>query len=186
MPLESYVHHHLPGRLRLRVPGAKGNEALLHELSSALAKAPGVSTVEYNPVTGSILLQYAASQYRDLDSLRAGLNSSAVAIKEIGYDHRLHHGRHQRRHHSAAAARVDEFFRALDSEIRSATGNEIDLKFLLPFAIGLLGLVALRHGATTPLWLTLMIFAFHSFLGLHAPTTEELRTVESLAMDLEG
>ena len=80
-----------------------------------------------------------------------------------------------------AARRVDSFFRHLDSEIRDATENEVDLKFILPFGVAVLGLVALRYSSTTPLWLTLLIFAFNSFLGLHAPTPAELGI-----MELEG
>ena len=59
-----------------------------------------------------------------------------------------------------------------------ATDNEVDLKFILPFGLAVLGLVTLRYSSTTPLWLTLLIFAFNSFLGLHAPTPGELGLTE--------
>jgi len=177
MAVDAYVHHHIPGRLRIRVPAAKGQEELLRELSSAIAKAPGISEVEYNPVTGSILIQYSRLEHSSLDSLDAGLSASAVPIvvkKVLPVEHLSHDRRHQRGRRSLAATKVDSFFKQLDSEIRNATDDELDLKFILPLVVGVLGIFSLRYSSTTPLWLTLLIFAFHSFLGLHTPSIDEL------------
>lgn len=179
MALDAYVHHHLPGRLRLRVPEAKGEGDELREISAAIARAPGISDVEYNPITGSILIQYSPEQYKDLPSLESSLSAPAVPIA-INDSHPVN-GSHHRGHNrgrSVAARRVDSFFRNLDHEIRVATDNEVDLKFILPFGVAVLGLLALRYSSTTPLWLTLLIFAFNSFLGLHAPTPAELGFAE--------
>jgi len=184
MAVDAYVHHHLPGRLRLRIPTAKGEEDELRALSSAIARAPGISQVEYNPITGSILIQYSPEQYRNLRSLESSLSASAVPIavnNSSSLRHEAHH-RHHRRGRSIAARRVDSFFRQLDHEIRVATDNEVDLKFILPFGVAVLGLLALRHSSITPLWLTLLIFAFNSFLGLHAPTPSELGITENLEL----
>jgi hypothetical protein len=177
MAVDAYVHHHIPGRLRIRVPAAKGEEQVLRELSSAIAKAPGISEVEYNPVTGSILIQYSRQEHSNLDSLDAGLSASAVPIvvKKMLPEERPSHDRRRRRgRRSLAAIKVDSFFRQLDNEIRSATDDELDLKFILPLVVGVLGIFSLRHSSTTPLWLTLLIFAFHSFLGLHTAPIDEL------------
>jgi hypothetical protein len=187
MAVDAYVHHHLPGRLRLRIPAAKGEADELRELSSVIARAPGISQVEYNPVTGSILIQYSPEQYKSLQSLESRLSASAVPIA-LNNSHPTRHGsdhRHHRRGRSVAAKRVDSFFKQLDLEIRIASDNEVDLKFILPFGVAVLGLLALRYSSTTPLWLTLLIFAFNSFLGLHAPTPGELGMTESF-MELEG
>lgn len=174
MAVDAYVHHHLPGRLRLRVPAAKGENDELREISSAIARTPGINQVEYNPITGSILIQYSPEQYKNLRSLESGLSASAAPIA-LNNSHPAHHGSQRPQHwrgRSIAARRVDSFFKQLDREIRTATDNEVDLKFILPFGVGVLGLVAIRTSSITPLWLTLLIFAFNSFLGLHAPTPE--------------
>jgi len=179
MAVDAYVHHHLPGRLRLRIPAVRGEEDELRELSSAIAKTPGISRVEYNPLTGSILIQYSLDRYRNLQSLESSLSASAVPIA-VNNSHPDRPSQHQRhtRGRSVAARGVDSFFKQLDHEIRIATDNEVDLKFILPFGVGVLGLLALRLSSTTPLWLTLLIFAFNSFLGLHAPTPAELGIAE--------
>ncbi len=187
MALDAYVHHHLPGRLRLRIPAAKGETDELREISSAIARAPGITQVEFNPITGSILIQYSPQHYRSLKALEAVLGGSAAPIALTdSYQTHYRSGRRSRvRGRSLAARRIDAFFRQLDHEIRVATDNEVDLKFILPFGVGILGLLALRYSSTTPLWLTLLIFAFNSFLGLHAPTPTELGITAELAQ-LEG
>jgi heavy-metal-associated domain-containing protein len=186
MAVSAYINHHLPGRLRLRIPAVKGEEDRLRELSSAIAKTPGISQVEYNPIIGSILIQYSPEQYENLQSLKSSLSASSVPIALRSTSEPAHRPHPQRRRgRSTAARRVDSFFRELDSEIRDATDNEIDLKFILPFGVGVLGLLALRYSSTTPLWLTLLIFAFHSFLGLHAPSGAEIAAAESL-VELEA
>jgi hypothetical protein len=186
MAVAAYVHHHIPGRLRLRLPGAKGQKDALREISSAIAKVPGISQVEYNSITGSILIQYSPEQYRNLSSLESGLSAAAVPIAE--HNSYSAHNESPHRHHkggrSVAARKVDSFFKQIDHDIRMATDNEVDLKFILPFGVAVLGLLALRHSSTTPLWLTLLIFAFNSFLGLHAPTPAELGITGGL--ELEG
>jgi Heavy metal associated domain 2 len=177
MAVDAYVHHHIPGRLRIRVPAAKGEEELLRELSLAIAKAPGISEVEYNQVTGSILIQYSPQKHGTLDSLDAEMAASEVPIvvKKILPDQRPSHDRRPRRsRRSLAARKVDSFFTQLDNEIRTATDDEFDLKFILPLVVGVLGIFSYRRSSAAPLWLTLMIFAFHSFLNLHTPPIDEL------------
>jgi hypothetical protein len=85
---------------------------------------------------------------------------------------------------SAAAKAITSFFKSLDREIRQATDNELDLKLLLPLAAGALGLVAFERKAATPLWLTLLIFAFHSFLTLHGVAVAE--EVDPFAVNVNG
>jgi copper chaperone CopZ len=192
--VDAYVHHHIPGRVRFRVPAAKGEEQRLRELSSAIAKVPGVNSVDYNPVTGSILIEYSPGEYRDLGSLDKSLNESGIPIevkqRSVQQDDvsPSRNGRHHHPHHrkSHAAKVVDSFFRELDHDIRTATGNEVDLKFVMPLVVGVLGLISLRRTATTPLWLTLMIFAFHSFMNLHAPGVEDIAEADRIAMEMEG
>lgn len=54
-PLARVVHS-VPGRARLRVPGAKGDAEALGALQTALEDVPSVCDVRVNPLTGSILV----------------------------------------------------------------------------------------------------------------------------------
>ena len=177
MAVAAYVQHSLPGRLRLRVPAAKGEDHELREISSAIAKTEGIDRVEYNPITGSILIQYSPDRYSNLQALESGLSALAapIAFNNSHPSHDYEQRPRYQRGRSIAAKRIDAYFKEIDHEIRLATDNEIDLKFILPFGVAVLGLLALRYSSATPLWLTLLIFAFNAFLGLHAPMPEELQ-----------
>lgn len=64
--MSCYVHN-LPGRLRVRIPAAKGNTALASELVHRLNAQTGVKNVQTSPVTGSFLIFYdtTATNARD-------------------------------------------------------------------------------------------------------------------------
>jgi hypothetical protein len=52
------IIHHLPGRLRLRVPEVKANGSYASSLETRLRTINGIRTAEANPVTGSVLIHY--------------------------------------------------------------------------------------------------------------------------------
>ncbi len=78
--------------------------------------------------------------------------------------------------HSEVALRVVEAVRSWNREICVATDNTVDLKVLLPAGLALWAF--LEHGieAATPLWVTLAIFSFDSFISLHRSATLRVST----------
>ncbi|KLU60768.1 copper-transporting P-type ATPase [Peptococcaceae bacterium CEB3] len=56
--------HSLPGRIRLRVPGLRGDPVLAEAIASHFASSPGISAARVNVHTGTILVEYS-SQYWD-------------------------------------------------------------------------------------------------------------------------
>src|ERR1700729_343027 len=58
MGSSAHIVHHIPGRLRLKVPGAKGNAVFMDQVQAALSSVDGVREIEVNPVTGSVLVHY--------------------------------------------------------------------------------------------------------------------------------
>jgi hypothetical protein len=180
MALEAYVAHQIPGRVRLKVPAAKGRPDLLQRIVAAAGSASDIKSVQYNSLTGSLVICYAPAAYKSLDALGSILRDSTLRVSmhasrpAAGVRSRRAR-RGERTGPSAAAKAITSFFRSVDREIREVTDNELDLKVLLPLAAGVLGFLAFRRKAATPLWLTLMIFAFHSFLTLHGVAgTEEI------------
>jgi len=47
MAVDAYVHHHLPGRLRLRIPAVRGEEDELRELSRHAAAHQRIGEVAH-------------------------------------------------------------------------------------------------------------------------------------------
>ncbi len=59
----SFASMHLtPGRLRLRMPERRGDEAFARQVEQLLAPIPGVTQVHANPVTGSVLVRFDPRQ----------------------------------------------------------------------------------------------------------------------------
>jgi copper chaperone CopZ len=53
----SYIHS-TPGRLRIKSPAVKKNSATAKELRKTLSTVFGIATVDINPTTGSVLVNY--------------------------------------------------------------------------------------------------------------------------------
>lgn len=54
----SYYLHNVPGRLRVKSPLLKRNSAAADELKMALSTIQGIAAVDFNPTTGSLLINY--------------------------------------------------------------------------------------------------------------------------------
>jgi hypothetical protein len=65
--------------------------------------------------------------------------------------------------------------KVLNREIKLATGGALDLRLIVPLgAAGLTALNARRAAGPTPLWMTLLTFAFNSFVALHRGVPMEM------------
>jgi len=58
--MNCYVHS-VPGRLRVRIPAAKGNAITREKLVNQINALEGITSVVANPVTGSLLICYDAA-----------------------------------------------------------------------------------------------------------------------------
>ena len=77
----SYYIHHVPGRLRVKTLAVKRNEHLARVVKGFLADRQGVSAVDVNSVTGSIVVNYD----------KRILSSDAIlrSLREMGYIHEV-------------------------------------------------------------------------------------------------
>jgi hypothetical protein len=189
VPPRAYISHHIPGRVRIKIPEAKRNRALLERIRESILSAPGVETVDCNPLTGSVLIRYSPPVHENFSAFLAFLSSSNGSITPLSLEpvqssrpaRKVRRRAAREREPSEAAKAITEFFGDLDDVIRAATGDQLDLKILLPLAAAALGITLLPKARGTPLWLTLMIFAFSSFLMLHEPVAAEAEAAEIVA-----
>ncbi len=180
----AYIAHHIPGRIRVRVPAARGNSQLLRQIDEKLARVSGIESVESSALTGSVLIRYDPKLYGKLDRMLDGSGDSAMPFeltvpKTAATRLRARSRRRKSRRRSHVAEAVSDLFAEFDDAIRDATDNELDLKVLLPVVAAAFGLWVLPRAASTPLWLTLMIFSFHSFMSLNAEDSLGLEAIEA-------
>ncbi|HSU32945.1 MAG TPA: cation transporter [Bryobacteraceae bacterium] len=81
--------HHVPGRLRVHVPGVKGSTGNAQVVERSLSNLKGVSRVETRTLTGSVVVHYDAAAL-DASALFAALNvradfSQASALHPAGF-----------------------------------------------------------------------------------------------------
>jgi hypothetical protein len=73
------VAHHTRGRVRLRIPLARGNPRLLDQVKAAFSSVPGIDDIEVRPSTCSVLLFYDPDHHADLPSLFESLGVTPPA-----------------------------------------------------------------------------------------------------------
>ena len=151
---KAQVIHHLPGRLRLRLPEGKGDPAFLEHLKLSISTVVGVNQVDVSPITGSILIQYDESAQPELSKRLANPN----VIVELQVSHAAD---------SAGPKPFKKFVRELSENIKRESGDAIDLKELFPLSIAAYDLFFVKRSKPTPLWLTLLMFAFSSYMDLN-------------------
>jgi cation transport ATPase len=176
MQHKAHIAHHVKGRLRVRVPSAKGNPKALEEIKRSLASLTGVHEVEVSPTTGSVTVHYDPSRHADFHQHLAGdgQHKNVVAIppppklSEVDeMEEMLEREAEYLASHSHTAKALVDFIRKCDVELKRASGNQLDLKVLTPLALAVYAFLELGIEAATPVWLTLGIFSFNHFVDLH-------------------
>jgi len=61
MAANAVIVHRIPGRVRLRIAGKRGNGAYFSALSAKLAGSDAISNVKTNPATGSVVVEFSGS-----------------------------------------------------------------------------------------------------------------------------
>jgi len=171
--LKFNVAHQVPGRVRMKVPAAKGNAELLEQIGEAFAAIPGIERISVNPATGSVVLHYDIEQHDEFHGRlqhhvheSSGYRPPTTEIDEFA--RRIEEEAEFLARNSKSARVLVDFFKQFDGEIKRATNNNVDLKIVL--ALGIIGFTVFEVGAAaaTPVWVTLAIFALNHCIELHA------------------
>jgi hypothetical protein len=162
MPPETVaqIAHHIPGRLRLIVPGLKEAPELADRLSRELGAVEEVVAVTVRPAARSVLVRYepngrdgivaalgAVMHIREAPPARGELPPSGGTIGET------------------AAAWTHNRWKRIDQGLRRATDGAVDLATVIPL---FLLFVAVRQVLTQPSlaaipWYTALYYAHQSF-----------------------
>jgi Heavy metal associated domain 2 len=175
-----HIAHHVPGRLRLKIPSAKGDLGLLQQIEDAATRLPEVERVEIKPSTGSVVIEYRADQAgsfasRVLSASReTGLVSFGAADFAEGevFAAAIEAEAEFLSDHSLTARGIIDFLSNLNQSVKRSTNSAVDLRLLLPLGLGVYSVLIAPKNSPSPLWVTLMIFSINSFINLHEPPAE--------------
>jgi hypothetical protein len=168
-----HVAHQVPGRVRMKIPSAKGNPELLEEMKQTLSAIPGIEEVIINPATGSLVLHYDTDQHdefhghlvhhtggqhqpppsNEIDALASKIQQEAEFLAE----------------NSHAARVVVDFFKQVDAGIKTGSNNTIDLKIVLAVGIASITILEVGANAATPVWVTLAMFGLNHLIEANRP-----------------
>ena len=170
--LKLQIAHQTHGRVRMKVPSAKGNPDLLREIGETFSVIPGIERVTVSEATGSVILHYDTDHHAAFNerlsqrflSENQGYRPPTTEIDDLAS--KIQSEAEFLASHSESAKAVVDFFKHLDREVKIASGNVIDLKILL--AVGIVGLTVFELGASaaTPVWLTLTVFSLNHVLEM--------------------
>jgi hypothetical protein len=177
MKFKLHIAHQVPGRIRLKVNSAKGNPAILDQIKQFFVAIPGIEGVAVNTTTGSLILHYNPTQhvevyqtfqarYASHDALPASTPPGTeidAAVNTIEEEAEFLASR------SLMARTVVDFCKTVDQYVRVATDNTVDLKIIVAASFAVLALMEIGVTASTPLWVTLAIFALNHLAELNLP-----------------
>lgn len=149
MPESIVVAHRIPGRIRLRIPGRRGDARFFEQFSDACRHVDDVATVcanpGTNPGTGSVMVEFAGSEDQFLERLqeRCDVHIEPTAANRLS------------RNVSDAAA--------YQNPIHLVTGRDINPMFMTAAALATLGMVQLARGKFLAPSVTLLWYAMDTF-----------------------
>lgn len=184
------IAHHVPGRMRIRVDGGKQNPHILDHVRQSLVEADGVTRIEANRDTGSLVVHYRHKNSRQFaeELAERGRQTEAFDL-EIGEAGEMWNTVHREAEflaaHSVLARSVVEETVQLDQAVKRATDNALDLKVVVPLGLVVISFMYFGTDVATPLWVSLGVFSFNSFVSLHPPlpypkTENQLASADNL------
>lgn len=154
----------IPGRLRLRLFHPKSHPELMRLLQTSLNERPGIQQVNANHATGSVIIRYDTSTHTH-DSILAMLSDIGVILHNV-----VAGGGPLDPDHCTSAVQITKAISDLDRRVFQLTGGELDLKSLIPLAMGILGIRQIIReglGISEVPGCVLLWYAVDAFYRLH-------------------
>jgi hypothetical protein len=175
------IEHNIPGRIRIKIPTAKGNHKAFDTYKAAISSLPGTKQVHAKPETGSIVIHYDSESADFHEFLHHCCANHDIAIHGERPGDEIDHFAKQIENEAKFLAQRSElakftvdFCTKLDRELKSVSDNTIDLKIVLAGGLAAFTFLEIGAEAATPMWVTLALFSLNHFTELHGsshPTT---------------
>lgn len=169
-PPRAHLVHHMPHRSRLRVPAYRGDRASLQRVADRLGAAPGVSSVEINPQTGSLLVHH---------------RGTVSALFTYGRDNALFQSSAEVSVARTLSASINAAISAVDRFLKESSGGHLTLPIVL--AMAFLGLAAsqIMRGRFSGSTVQLLLLALHAAAMSAARPAAERQLAEQALGELE-
>lgn len=141
-PPSAHVVHTLRGRVRLRVPAARGDQTVIDRIGLALANDRSVREVRVSARTGSVLLVHDG----DLDALLGRATRDGILVVE-------------REMPRAPMSRILSAIQEADARLASQTQGAMGLGTVTMFAMLAASVYQTRQGHFLPAGMTLLKYA---------------------------
>src|SRR5580692_11920413 len=168
-----HVAHQVPGRVRMKIPSAKGNPELLEQMKQTLSVIPGIEEVIINPATGSLVLHYDTDQHDEfhghLERHTGGHHKPAPTNEIDALASKIQQEAEFLAENSHTARVVVDFFKQVDAGIKTGSHNTIDLKIVLAVGIASFTILEVGANAATPVWVTLAMFGLNHLIEANTP-----------------
>ncbi len=146
---EAVVVHFTTNRLRLRISSQKRNHTYFKTLATMLSDIDGVSAVDVNPITGSVLMSHNLELKMLIDRLN---EKGHFKIKmDNGSKGNLH-------------KQIESFFTDANRKVIKATGGELNLPMLIFISLLSTSLLQIIRGQFNAIpWYTALWYAYSLF-----------------------
>ncbi len=141
------IVHQSPGRARLRVRGHRHDDSYFRHIARGLSLVPGVSSVETNAATGSILIRHTAEIGPLLEHAR---RSAVLAVTGEATVMRW------------LSQAADALGGGVDRQLRRASGDQLTLPLFLSFVFFMMALAKIGQGDFRTSTLHLLLSALHA------------------------
>jgi Heavy metal associated domain 2 len=178
---DAIVLHHVPGRMRLRVPTARGDAGMLDQIRQALMPLSGVRNIHTNPGIGTIVIEYVPTLHPQfaVALTRHAEERGALRI-ENAFSANL--GTYE----SVIDKSIERVTDQINQRVQALTGNAVNLKEVFPFSILLYAIFFVDRAVNAAQWLSWAQFAFSSYMELHQeePIAKVGLSIEALRAEM--
>jgi len=156
---EAFITHFSSGRVRVKVPSRKGDQAYFLSLKEKFSAFPGVQRTEVNALTGSILILHSLN-LESLDLKQMAAYTEFNGLFRLGGDPLSERGPTLN-----IRGRFKEMFQNLNEKMTGMTQGEIDLPTLAFLSLLGIGIYQISIGNfAAPAWYVAFWYAMNIFL----------------------
>lgn len=155
--------HAMPGRIRFKLSGLKGNPDQAREIESRLATVRGMHRVEASSLTGSVVATFNPTLLESLDFHFAVAHALGISPSDLNPEY------------------LEKWYAGESNGTPNPlTGIEDTWRLLIPIALLALGVrgIMVADKVTLPQWYDYLWFAFGTYSTLNPSTTTATRIAE--------